>query len=355
MGLALFLIIFLNNLNFYIMDNKFSVFGLTVEQTEVLFALQRKLTSNDITLERNKKPLIGSNKSGQKLLWLDSWDKSINDYVKSLNGNSRQITINDCELMNKIKRIDIDAQNKVWKYMVFLECVLYKPYYPLDIDKDAYKPFKGLTIDNKGRALMLQEISKILDVDSKYIKIFENSYSSAMKKLSGYWAKVAISAGVGVLVILIAIVTFQYQIIAFFAASGLHGAAAISAGLAALGGGAISAGGFGMMGGIAVLIGGGTLLGASAGTAAGVSIANLGSNAVLSEAAKLQVVLKEIVIAIQKDTKYFQQILLNVNQQIKQLKDQIVKLKANVDKDKSKIKNLEESVKILEKLVNDAC
>lgn len=87
----------------------------------------------------------------------------------------------------------------------------------------------------------------------------------------------------------------------------MSGAAAISAGLAALGGGAVAAGGFGMAGGIAVLVGGGSLLGATAGTAVGASIASLGSNAVLSEAAKLQVVLKEIVLAIQKDTSYFQQ------------------------------------------------
>lgn len=336
------------------MDNNFSVFGLTIEQTEVLFALQRKLTSNDISLERNKKLLIGNNKSGQKLLWLDCWDRSIYDYVSHLNGNPTQLKISTTDLKTKIKRIDIGTQNKVWKYMVLLECVLYKPFYPLDTNKDAYKPFKGLTIDNNGRISMLKEISNILDIDYKYIKIFDDSFSSAVKKLSGYWTKVALSAGIGIIVVLIAIVTFQYQIIAFFAASGLHGAAAISAGLAALGGGAISAGGFGMMGGIAVLIGGGTLLGASAGTAAGVSIANLGSNAVLSEAAKLQVVLKEIVLAIQKDTKYFQEILLRVNQQIKQLKDEIVILKANTEKNKSKIKNLEESIKILEKLVNNA-
>lgn len=123
-----------------------------------------------------------------------------------------------------------------------------------------------------------------------------------------------------------------------FAANGLSGAAAISAGLAALGGGAVAAGGFGMAGGIAVLVGGGSLLGATAGTAVGASIASLGSNAVLSEAAKLQVVLKEIVLAIQKDTSYFQQILLNINQQVSQLKSEVIKLKTANEKNKKKIK-----------------
>ena len=238
--------------------------------------------------------------------------------------------------------------------MVFLECVLYSPYYPLSDNKEAYKPFKGLSIDKKGRKETLEKIADILQIDKKYIKIFEDAHSSAVKKLSGYWTKVAMGAGIGIIVILIAIVTFQYEIIAYFAAEGLHGAAAISAGLAALGGGAVAAGGFGMAGGIAVLVGGGSLLGASAGTAVGVSIASLGSNAVLSEAAKLQVVLKEIVLAIQKDTKYFQQILLNINKEISQLKAEIIKLKTDSANNKKKIKNLEKSVEILEKLVKNA-
>lgn len=336
------------------MENKFSAFGLTVEQSEILFALQRKLTFNDIHVEGKKKPIWGPNKKDQKQLWLDTWDKSIDDYLKSYGGNSSQIKLSNSDLKIKINRLDINAQNKVWKYMVLLECVLYSPYYPLSDNKEAYKPFKGLVFDKKTRQETLDEIADILCIDKKYIKVFENSHKSAVKKLSGYWTKVAMGAGIGIIILLITIVTFQYEIIAFFAADSLSGAAAISAGLAALGGGAVAAGGFGMAGGIAVLVGGGSLLGATAGTAAGASIASLGSNAVLSEAAKLQVVLKEIVLAIQKDTSYFQQILLNINQQVSQLKSEVIKLKTANEKNKKKIKNLEESIKILEKLVKGA-
>ena len=336
------------------MKDKFSVFGLTAEQSEVLFALQRKLTSNDVLVEGQKKPIIGSNKKGQKQLWLDTWDRSIEDYLKTYGGKSSQTKLSYYDLSAKIKQLDQNAQNKVWKYMVFLECVLYSPYYPLSDNKEAYKPFKGLCIDKKGRKETLEKIADNLQIDKKYIKIFEDAHSSAVKKLSGYWTKVAMGAGIGIIVILIAIVTFQYEIIAYFAAEGLHGAAAISAGLAALGGGAVAAGGFGMAGGIAVLVGGGSLLGASAGTAVGVSIASLGSNAVLSEAAKLQVVLKEIVLAIQKDTMYFQQILLNINKEIYQLRAEIIKLKTDSANNKKKIKDLEKSVEILEKLANNA-
>lgn len=336
------------------MKDKFSVFGLTAEQSEVLFALQRKLTSNDVYVEGQKNPFIGSNRKGQKQLWLDTWDRSIEDYLNSYGGKSSQTKLSYYDLAEKIKQLDQISQNKVWKYMVFLECVLYSPYYPLSDNKDAYKPFKGLSIDKKGRKETLKKIADNLQIDKKYIKIFEDAHSSAVKKLSGYWTKVAMGAGIGIIVILIAIVTFQYEIIAYFAAEGLSGAAAISAGLAALGGGAVAAGGFGMAGGIAVLVGGGSLLGASAGTAVGFSIASLGSNAVLSEAAKLQVVLKEIVLAIQKDTMYFQQILLNIYNEISQLKAELNKIKTDSTNNKKKIKNLEKSIEILEKLVKNA-
>ena len=133
------------------MKDKFSVFGLTAEQSEVLFALQRKLTSNDVLVEGQKKPIIGSNKKGQKQLWLDTWDRSIEDYLKTYGGKSSQTKLSYYDLSAKIKQLDQNAQNKVWKYMVFLECVLYSPYYPLSDNKEAYKPFKGLSIDKKGR------------------------------------------------------------------------------------------------------------------------------------------------------------------------------------------------------------
>ena len=319
------------------MKDKFSVFGLTAEQSEVLFALQRKLTSNDVLVEGQKKPIIGSNKKGQKQLWLDTWDRSIEDYLKTYGCKSSQTKLSYYDLSAKIKQLDQNAQNKVWKYMVFLECVLYSPYHPLSDNKEAYKPFKGLSIDKKSRKETLEKIADILQIDKKYIKIFEDAHSSAVKKLSGYWTKVAMCAGIGMIVILIAIFTRQYKILVYFAKDGLSGAAAISSGLAALGGGAVAVGGFGTIGGMAVLVGGGSLLGASAGTAVGFSIASLGSIAVLSEAAKLQVVLKEIVLAIQKDTMYFQQILLNINKEISQLKAEIIKLKTDAANNKKKI------------------
>ncbi len=333
------------------MEKACSIFGLTIEQTLVLFSLQRLITEGDYSYAlANGGGLFAKSDAAQsKRLWLNRWDTSISDYLKELSNKDLSPLRTDIEIQNLI--LSIKSETNIWKYMIFLECVLYSPYYPLSENKDDYKQFKGLKLNKEKRKETLYHICSLLEIDPQYIERFEKAYSKSIKSLSGYWAKAAVCAGVGLILMLIAIVTFQYQIIAFFAASGLHGAAAISAGLAALGGGAISAGGFGMAGGIAVLIGGGSLLGISAGGAVGMGIASLGAGAVLSEAAKMQVVLSEIVLAIQKDTKSFQEILFNLQRQNQNLKQELSILKAETEKNKKQIKNLEKSIKYLEKLI----
>lgn len=78
-------------------------------------------------------------------------------------------------------------------------------------------------------------------------------------------------------------------------ALGLSGAAATSAGLAALGGGSIAAGGFGMAGGTALLTGLGAITGAGA-AAAGTRITGWSAGQVVVDAVKLDVVTRLVVL-----------------------------------------------------------
>lgn len=75
---------------------------------------------------------------------------------------------------------------------------------------------------------------------------------------------------------------------------GLTGAAAVSAGLAMLGGGSLAAGGFGVAGGTLLLTGVGGLAGAGV-AAAGVRYSPLGSQAIASEAVKLDLVARMVL------------------------------------------------------------
>lgn len=83
-------------------------------------------------------------------------------------------------------------------------------------------------------------------------------------------------------------------------ALGLSGAAATSAGLAALGGGSVAAGGFGMAGGTALLAGLGGLSGAGA-AAAGSRLSGWSAAQIVAEAVKLDVVTRLVIIEAEGD------------------------------------------------------
>ena len=72
----------------------------------------------------------------------------------------------------------------------------------------------------------------------------------------------------------------------------------------------------------------------------------------MSEAAKMEVVLKEIVMAIQKDTVTFQNIITQLLTEKESLKIELEQLKNQQEENAKKIKELEKSIKYLEKLLD---
>lgn len=325
-----------------------ALFGLTSAQTNILFELQRLLITEDLKVSKGKK------NEDRKIDWERQWFKSINDYLKGIGSLPLCVHNDPFKIKEKVKSLEDETESKIWKYLVLLECVLYHPYYPLSKEKSDVSNVKGLKLDKSSREKALNVIAEILEINADYIEKFDKAYKKSYKSLSGFWTKLFIGAGVGVVVLLVAILTFQPEIAAIFAAEGLTGAAATASGLAALGGGAIAAGGAGTAGGFAVLVGGGTLIGTGVGVTGGFVWAQLGSGAVLSEAAKMQVVLKEIVLAIQKDTKSFQEVLSRIIDQQSNMKRELIALRANDASNKQKIKDLEKSIEYLEKLISNS-
>lgn len=323
----------------------YSVFGLSVMQTEILYELERKIIVNDICLSEKKIEIKND--------WLSEWNKSIRTYLRdTLHINNIQI-FNSFTTDNVLKECisHADSNNNVWKYMVLLECVLFSGYYPFK--KEDTKKYKGLSMSKQAKRDVLEKIAKdYLEVDPKYIDLFRKAFENSIKRMSNYWLKVlGVSLGV-IALVLIAILTYQYEILGLFAAEGTSGAAAITSGLAALGGGAIAAGGGGVAAGTAVFVGGGILLGTAVGIPSGLFVATAtNSKLVLSQAAKMEVVLKEIVLAIQKDTAYFQKVLLNLQEQTSALTAELQKMKMDEQNNKKKISELQKSIKYLESVI----
>lgn len=368
------------------MNNSFSIFGLTLEQTKVLFSLQKQIVVDDIV---NKTPANYKNRMGRnenrnnvvndvlksfnigkrriepfkssdhltselydvicaKRTWISDWEENVIEYLKGVNhGSEISLYSSMNEIKYEINRLNESINNTFWKYLVLLECCTFSPYFPKDKNAPEYKALKKCDLYDNTDSLIY--ISEVLGINSKYVDLFKNDHDRAIKRLSGFWKKVAISTGVGVAAALASVVLFQPYVL--FAAPGLTGAAAVTSGLATLGGGAIAAGGFGMAGGMAVVIGGGTLLGVGAGSSAGAMIAKMSAGAVLTESAKLEVILKDIVLGAQKDITSFQEILIKITKQEQQLREEIIRLQVDGIKNKRRIEELEKKLEYLEKLV----
>ena len=90
--------------------------------------------------------------------------------------------------------------------------------------------------------------------------------------------------------------------------------------------------------------------GVTGGAALAGQIALFGSSSkfALSLAAKLDVVLREIILNEQKDIKMAQAILNSYKENIVKMKSTIAEMKLENEKSKAEIKNLEESVKYME-------
>ena len=336
--------------------NVFSMFGLTFKQTCLLFSLERQIVVNDITYSemQNKVDDVKLKKE-----WLKKWDLQINAYLKELESNNCSIvsgieSIDTQLLFNSIKN---ESKNLAWKYLVLLESILFNPYYPLEKIEDKglwenfKEKFKQLSLNKDNRTYSLNKIATILEINHSYIDTLQKRYESSLNKLSGFWEKIAIGVGVGAIVTTTIVLFCINPIAGAIAGPGLYGAVAFNAGMAALGGGAIAAGGFGVAGGIAVLVGGSIVLGGSTGAFIG-AIAN-NPKIMMTEMAKMEVVLKEIILGVQKDTKLFQEILIQLINNENEMKMEIKRLKLDVDANKEKIKNLEEAVEYLEKGINE--
>lgn len=341
------------------MNNLFSTFGLTFNQTCLLFSLERQIIKNDIIYSEMQNKIEEAN---AKKAWLYNWESKINNYLMSLNSNQSLAfgvdTIDPKSLFIKEKE---NSKNLTWKYLILLECVLFNPYYPLEIveDKGVWETlkekFNTQALNKDNRVYSLNKIADILEIENTYVEKFKKSYEVSLDTLSGFWKKILLGFGIGAIATTIIVVCFINPIaggiLVLKGITGLSGIAAFNAAMAALGGGAIAAGGLGVAGGIAVLVGGSLVLGGSTGVVIGMLTTN--PKIMMTEMAKMQVVMKEIVLGLQKDTVLFQEILNKLTTNELEMRQEIKRLQEDNEANKEKIKNLQEAVEYLEIGINE--
>ncbi len=328
--------------------NSMEMFGLTKEQLHILYSLEYAITQKDISADKK----AVANKS----LWLEKWEKALNDsQVDKISIPYKERS----QLISAVKEEANTSPNKTWFYLIMLEATLFVPYFPLETEED--KRFKNLHFSDQSEFLkFFADATGIMD--PAYVDRFQKTYTKTLDKLTGKWQKVAIGALGIVAIAAIAAATAGAAAgpiaVALFGSefAGLSGAALTSACLAMMGGGAIAAGGLGMTGGVIAIVGGGAILGAAGGGAV-VSAASLiikkGPSFTLTQAAKLEVVLKEITLNAQKDIQNAQAVMEALRNQIKALQKELEELKAAQEKNKKMLVSMEKSLEYLKKAYED--
>ncbi|NLM28770.1 MAG: hypothetical protein GX211_11465 [Clostridiaceae bacterium] len=317
-------------------------FGLTFRQYRLLLSMQRLLVEDDIKRE------IDQDKINLKRLWLEEWEGKV---LKTIDESSADRSfISDMTALQQ--EIDIEKKSLQMSnlplYLILLELCLFTPYYPLNSSRD--KEYMTLKIASFKTSynIMLEKFSKFLGIDKNMVKVFQESYKKSVTAISGKTQSVLVGMVIGAIIVAITAGFAAPAIAVLFAAEGLTGAAAIASGLAALGGGAIAAGGLGMAGGIAVIVSGGALLGVGCGAGIG-SLLQASPDFALTQAAKLEVVIREIIFLCQKDVRMIQEIIKEQRAAICKLEDELLELRISDEENKEKIKNLEKSISYLKK------
>lgn len=340
-------------------------FGLTLEQTEILYNLEMYKTINDInnTFFLSDKQL--------KSKWLEEWKQYIGmgfaDFIGCKDAKLHWYSTEELK-----ERIKDNKPDETWFRLMLLEAMLFEPYYPLSLEKNKdgqevpSTKYKKLSCDDaKG--------DKFLNTTFIGEKYYENDYIERLRKCSDKSIKdlsevlkmrltklavgatialiLTITAGMFAPVIAVALVGSNF--------AGLSGAALTSACLAYLGGGAVAAGGLGMAGGTMAIVGGGAVLGigvgaGAAGTVGAVSL--IDKEQTILQSAKLMVSLKEIFLNDEKDVDYSNTVYEQYVNSIKEIEHELIEIRYSTDnlpdteieERKKQIKKGEESVKVMQ-------
>ena len=360
-----------NNIYNRIGDNMdIGKFGLTLEQTDILYNIEMYKTVNDINRGGKKAELKGQ--------WLEEWKHYVEEGFPAFVGdeNSAIHWLSEQELHDAVER---NSPEQTWFRLVLLEAMLFEPYYPLSTETDKKgnevpsKKYKELYMPVVGSnkpfvGFNRSEGDKYLDslftedyYKKGYISRLRKCHNRVLRELNEVLKSVikgtAITAAVAVPIIILA-GAFAPEIAVALVGSnfpGLSGAALTSACLALLGGGPIIAGGAGMAGGTMVIVGGGAVLGIGAGAGIGGAVSATGvleKKDTILQSAKLMVSVREIFLNDEHDIAYSNTIYEQYVQNITDIEKGLVELKLKADvADKGEKKQLQKQIKNTEEAV----
>lgn len=271
-------------------------FTMNKIETRILYSLQLQMIEEDI--QRTKENKEQQLKDEWKKKWIEVTEQSLQQ--------NKVFETDPLKTYAAINTYASSQENLLWLYNIAIELSMFKPYFNLEEKskklKLSYTKYVEEVFCSTQNYISYKEIQKIQKSYKDYYNYLENN---TLKVVGVAGGAIAVAAATGGLAFV-----FAPQIaVAMFGGAfpTLHGAALVSASLAAAGGGSLAAGGFGMAGGAVLIAGGGAVLGlGTSGTALSLMMA---PKFVQNDYAKLlakcdcvllkQLDMKDVVVALQ--------------------------------------------------------
>lgn len=232
------------------LENLERCFTMNKIETRILYSLELQMIEEDI--QRTKENKEQQLKNEWKKKWIEVTEQSLQQ--------NKVFEKDPVKTYAAINTYASNQENLLWLYNIAVELSMFKPYFKLE-EKDkklklSYTEYVEEVFCNAQNYISYKEIQKIQKSYKDYCNYLENNTLKAVGVAGG---AIAVAAATGGLALV-----FAPQIaVAIFGGAfpTLHGAALVSASLAAAGGGSLAAGGFGMAGGAVLIAGGGAVLG----------------------------------------------------------------------------------------------
>lgn len=232
------------------LDSLERCFTMNKIETRILYSLELQMIEEDIQRTKDNKEQLLKNKWKEK--WIEVTEQSLQQ--------NKVFEKDPLKTYAAINTYASNQENLLWLYNIAVELSMFKPYFKLEEKskklKLSYTKYVEEVFCNAQNYISYKEIQKIQKSYKDYYNYLENNTLKVVGVAGGANAVAAATGGLAFV--------FAPQIaVAIFGGAfpTLHGAALVSASLAAAGGGSLAAGGFGMAGGAVLIAGGGAVLG----------------------------------------------------------------------------------------------
>lgn len=295
-------------------------FRLNFNQLKILFSLQYLITKEDIGKTKGQKRF-------SKRQWLQSWSASIHDYLEVLDPEHIRQFYTPNEMKQAVNEEAIKApSNKTWYPIVILEATLFIPYTELRRNKADDKEYSRLKFTKQTRYIK-EIIGERSSVKAEDVDRFEKTYKKALSQLKEVSPIIAVISRGEV--------------------PELKGVGLTPTSLAAAGCGVITID-------QEEIAGGGALLGiAGSGQSIGAMNILMASfpDFTLLQAARLEVVVKEIILNKRKNIVVAKHILEDYAEQINKISRYIQDLALGdiTEENRKRVRNLSKSLKYMQK------